>query len=223
MGTRQLVRAAVNTVLPHSEKPRRLRFGLARGVRMMIDTDRHLTLYFGAYERELNKHFRRLVRPGYKAFDVGGHNGYDALLIANLSHGPVVSFECDPDNIELMRKNFALNSFDIEAVQGFVSSRNGAAGEITLDEMANRKFMPDLIKMDIEGAEADALRGATHIMQTAHPAMILEVHGQDVENQCIEILRDNGYSPKIVNHGKRLIREQRGDDHNRWLVCEGRA
>jgi hypothetical protein len=190
---------------------------------MIIDTDRHLTVYFGAYERELNKYFRRLVRRGCKAFDVGGHNGYDALLIANLSKGPVISFECDPDNIELMRKNFALNPFKIEAVQGFVSSRSGAAGEITLDEMADRTFTPDFIKMDIEGAEADALRGAKRIMKAVHPAMILEVHGRDVEDQCLEILRDNGYSPTIVNQRKRIIREQRGDDHNRWVVCEGRA
>lgn len=57
--------------------PRQLRVGLGRGVRMHIDFEHLTRLYLGLYEIELNRHLRRMLRPGMTAFDVGGQHGYD--------------------------------------------------------------------------------------------------------------------------------------------------
>jgi FkbM family methyltransferase len=58
-----------------------------------------------------------------------------------------------------------------------------ASGEITairavrLDDVtANDWPAPDIIKIDVEGAESEVLKGATGILQRNRPALIVEVH-----------------------------------------------
>ncbi len=71
---------------------------------MDIDFAHQTRLFLGLYETELNPYPRRFCRPGSRCFDIGGHCGYDALVMAKLTGGPVVSVDCDPDAIERMRK-----------------------------------------------------------------------------------------------------------------------
>jgi FkbM family methyltransferase len=52
---------------------------------------------------------------------------------------------------------------------------------ITLDEFAeqNTDHYPQLIKMDIEGAEVLAIKNMQRILQTIKPFMIIEIHSKD--------------------------------------------
>ena len=221
----------VRTLLPAAPRPRKLRFGLARGTRMIVDFRKHLAVYFGRYERELNAHFRRLVQPGIDAFDIGGHIGYDALAIANLARvatsaqtprgGRVLSIEANPRNLKQMQANFALNpELQLFAKQAYIAERTDASGKITIDRLAEEFFPPAFIKMDIEGAEADALDGAEQVLRTVKPRMIIEVHGEEIEARCLARLKQVDYQVTIVNPRSGWIRESRGVEHNRWLVCE---
>ena len=73
------------------------------------------------------------------------------------------------------------------------------AHTVSLDDfVAETKLVPDLIKMDIEGAEFDALRGAEHLIATARPHLILEQQSDDV--RCFEFLRERGYFAVNVNN-----------------------
>lgn len=216
-----IARVCKNVLLPAGRQYRKLRFGPAAGCMMQIDFRHNTKLYFGLYEIELMPHFRALVQEGMKCFDVGGQGGYDALLVAKRTHASVVSFECDPKAAEGMRETFARNpSFDIKTIEAFVGDQNDAQ-HITLDRAAEQTFVPDFIKLDIEGAEADALQGAQHILATRQPSLIIEVHGADVEAQCVAILTSYGYEPRIVNQRK-LFPDRRPLAHNRWLVCKGK-
>jgi hypothetical protein len=47
---------------------------------------------------------------------------------------------------------------------------------------------PDFIKMDIEGAELSALRGASFIFQRYRPVLFLATHGRDIERECRKLL-----------------------------------
>lgn len=215
----QMVKACSRNLLPGGKNFRKLRFGPAAGCTMKIDFHRDLRLYLGLYESETRAWFDRLVKKGDKAFDVGGAGGYDALLISKLAGGAaVVSFECDHQAAEDMRETFRRNPYPIETVEGFVGDGDG---HISLDEAATRFFTPDFLKIDIEGAEDQALIGATRIITTRKPSMIVEVHAEDKEARCLEILKGHGYDPIIVDR-RTLFAETRPLAHNRWLICPGR-
>ena len=53
---------------------------------------------------------------------------------------------------------------------------------VTIDELLRRtSFCPDLVKIDIEGFEVHALRGATELLQKTRPMMLIEVHPKRIE------------------------------------------
>lgn len=217
-----IVKTFSRKLLPGGREFRRLPMGPAAGSVMKLNFHCDLRLFLGLYEIETQRWFRRLVKPGYRSFDVGGLGGYDALLLSKLSGGGrVISFECEDLALAEMRDTFDLNPYPIAAVKAFVSDQNTET-DMTLDRAAEQFFIPDFIKIDIEGAEARALSGAAKIIAERKPSMIVEVHGQDIENQCTSLLKGYGYSPRIVNRIK-IMAENRPTDHNRWLICEGRA
>lgn len=208
-------------VLPKGKHFRKLPFGLASGCVLNIDFQHSTGLYLGLYEKEVERHFRTLLHQGDNCFDVGGKGGYDALIMAKLTGGKIVSFECDEEAAEEMRQTFAQNPFPVQTVKAFVGNRNDA-DFTSLDVAASQNFVPDFIKMDIEGAEVEALLGAETILSTRKPSLIVEVHGRDEERQCLKLLSTHGYSPEIVNQ-RGWLKEQRPVEHNRWLVCRGRV
>jgi hypothetical protein len=186
---------------------------------MEVEPRQRVRNYLGVHEWELNGFFKRLVVPGSKCFDLGGNEGYDALMLANLSKSKVVTFDFDPVMLEQLRLNIAHNpTLHIQVVESYIGSQS-RDGEMTIDDAARRFFMPDFIKMDIEGAEDLALDGASETLSQRHPGMIIEVHGADKEERCLAILRRYAYRTLIVNQSWFLKESERGVGHNRWLIA----
>jgi FkbM family methyltransferase len=74
---------------------------------------------------------------------------------------------------------------------------------LTLDTIANKFPAPNLIKIDVEGAELMVLQGAKHIITNIRPVFYIEI-GHNVSNEIMDIFTNNryiAYSPQ----GKRLI------------------
>jgi hypothetical protein len=214
-----MIQALKRALLP-PPGPRRLPLGIARGVRMEVDFAYLTRTYLGLYEVELNRHLRRILKPGITAFDVGAQNGYDALVIAKRTRAPVASFECDARQVARMAQTFALNP-ELEGLIRPVEAMVGDADtELGLDEFAfsDAGFVPDFIKLDIDGGELSALRSAERLLGQHHPALIVEVHSSGLEQGCGQLLLDYGYSPIIVNQ-RLLLPDRRPDAFNRWLVA----
>jgi hypothetical protein len=198
--------------------PRRLPAGIGRGIRLSIDFQSDTRLYLGLYEIELNRHLRRLCKPGVTSFDVGGCKGYDALVLARLTGSRVVSFEADSAACRRMRANFELNpeGSRIQVVEGIV----GAPGaDVTLDGYAAECRAPGFVKIDVEGGELDVLRGADGVLVDHRPSLIVETHSAQLERLCARFLVEHGYRPLVVKQ-RRAWKERRSED-NRWLVAEG--
>jgi FkbM family methyltransferase len=77
----------------------------------------------------------------------------------------------------------------------------GVLPEITLDDFWRfTDLKPDIITMDIEGSELEAMKGAINIIKEVHPTLLLSVHPEFMfhnhgtyERELHDLLRDNGY------------------------------
>jgi hypothetical protein len=58
---------------------------------------------------------------------------------------------------------------------------------------------PDVIKMDIEGAELLALRGASECIQRYRPVIFLATHGREAHQACCELLESWGYDCRLLD------------------------
>jgi Methyltransferase FkbM domain len=208
-------------VLPSEPRLLRLPLGVPSGIRLEIDFEKQTKLWLGLYETELNNHLQRLCRPGARCFDVGGNVGFDALVLAKLSGRPVISFEADPEITERLRRNVTANpslSVDVRCAYVGAASEDGV---VAIDDVAftGGGFVPDFIKIDVDGGEEDVLRGAERVLRERRPDVIVETHSPELEESCAEILCAAGYSPLVVSQ-RRWLRDYRPTEHNRWLVAE---
>ncbi len=73
---------------------------------------------------------------------------------------------------------------------------------------------PDLIKIDVEGAEVDVLRGAAQLLEDSHPIIFIEAHSADLERECMQELKRFGYRFTLLES------EELPPDAARHLVCE---
>jgi hypothetical protein len=214
-----------NRVLPDGPALRRLPCGIGAGARMEIDFRHHTKLFLGLYEIEINRYIRAMCAASEGCFDVGGQTGYDALVVAGLTTGPVVSIDCDPGSVAEMRRVFASNPRlrdRLSVLETTVAGTSDAAqGRLALDEIAYSPewFVPDFVKIDIDGGELDALRGAARLLAEHRPHLIVETHSRELELACAELLHAAGYAPSIVNN-RGWLKDLR-PAHNRWLVARG--
>ena len=225
---RRAISRTKNLLFPAGEHVRRLPVGLGRGLELSIDLRYRAGLYLGFYEIELNRYFRLFCSPGVTAYDVGAQDGYHTLVIARLTGEKVVAFECDAAAYRTLGHSVAANpnlAPRIEVVQSFVTNTSDPSrGQLALDDFAvsAQGFVPGLIKMDIEGAEFDALHGAEEILSQRYPHLIVETHSSELETRCDEYLREFGYRPQVVN-ARSWAQDNRTLAHNRWLVARGNA
>jgi hypothetical protein len=201
-----------------------VRRGLAKGLYIEENDEHGLRTCFGFYERELVPHLRSLIHRGDCCYDIGASGGYYTLVSGKLSQGRVFAFEPDPRRI--IELNRALERNHLDATQYSVNqvfvdkATNADKQRLALDDFVQQGHPPpDFMKMDIEGAEYDALLGLRTTLRANRPRLAIETHGKDVEMRCIDLLRSLEYSVSIVDQAK-FLRESRPDVHNRWLVVE---
>ena len=68
---------------------------------------------------------------------------------------------------------------------------------------------PDLIKIDVEGAEELVLRGAARVLREVRPRLFMEIHSGQLEGVCQEILKSAGYTVRRMLAGDKLEHETR--------------
>jgi FkbM family methyltransferase len=54
--------------------------------------------------------------------------------------------------------------------------------------------LPDVIKIDVEGAEALLLRGARAVLRERRPRLLIELHGAEVAREVLSLLDELGYA-----------------------------
>lgn len=158
---------------------------------------------------------RARVQEGDIVLDVGGHLGTFTQLALLHGAGKVVAFEPEPTNIACFEKTFTdeiasgkvilikAAAWDEPGELEFEIPGPGSSGEgkvrrggtlkvtaITIDDTIESLALPrvDFIKMDIEGAERYALRGASRTIAAYGPKMALCVYHRPDDPQVIPAL-----------------------------------
>ena len=153
----------------------------------------------------------------------------------------ILAIEPMAENIALIKKHIDLNKFiqievlpyaaaDSDRELEFSAAPNLAANTYnsesaffqnapkikiqakSLDTMCGSySFKKLLVKIDVEGAEADVLKGAFNLLKTCKPEIILathECHVRGVEATCLSILREAGYVCSVIDDQKFVSGQQ---------------
>lgn len=176
----------------------------------------------GDYEPELSDAILRHCAPGSTFFDIGANAGYMTLVGAKAvgPSGTVVAFEPLPNTAREMSAQMRLNRLDhVRVVQAAVCDRVGtidlstggssdmvamlevqdrggptiSVASTTIDASVERHGPPNTIKIDIEGAELLALRGAAKTLDRHKPTLLTELHTAELASQCLALLDDFNY------------------------------
>lgn len=165
----------------------------------------------------------QLLRPGDFVWDIGAHYGYTVLL-ESAAVGPggrVIAFEPNPRNRHLLELHIrwnraanatllpcAMSGADGELSFGWEDSQRASSIESHLGGQgwtvpvrhvdgliaSGALPAPNVLKIDVEGAEADLLRGAARLLAGNAPLIIvLSTHTKELHDSCCATLRSAGF------------------------------
>lgn len=196
--------------------------GELRGARWIVGAATH-GCWIGTYERDVQRIFATHIRPGDVVYDIGANAGFFTLLASRLAGGAgkVYSFEPLPRNLAYLRVHVRLNdAANVEVLPIAVSDSKGVVrldtdghpamggiseeGDLVVegDSLDGLKLEPpSFLKMDIEGGEHAALRGATQLLRDARPTLLLSTHGYVQHGLCVELLESLGYAIELLRDG----------------------
>jgi hypothetical protein len=75
------------------------------------------------------------------------------------------------------------------------------------------------LKIDVDGAETDVLDSAINLLTVGSPDVLVEVHSEQLEKECIARLRSFDYAVEIIDNAwwRIFVPEHRPIPHNRWI------
>ena len=198
---------------------RRCRHGLMMFLRNDNHIGRSLDLY-GEYSPLEVELFAQLVRPGDWVVDAGANIGALTVPLAGMvgPEGLVLAFEPQRPLFHMLCGNLALNGIEhVIARCAAVGAREGTIGVPKLDYRLTDNFgalallegggTPTplrtidglqldrlrLLKIDVEGAELEVLRGASQTIARLRPILYVENDRRDKSSALIAALEAMGY------------------------------
>jgi FkbM family methyltransferase len=150
-------------------------------------------------------------------YDIGAQAGFYTLIFSQLvgKKGRVYAFEPCPYEARFLADHIRMNQLaNVQILQLAVGERDGLVGmtinrgtcqnqvcrssdSILTVPMLNLDGSglppPDLIKMDVEGAESSVLKGAQALLRETRPIVFVALHGAEQQTACTEILRACNY------------------------------
>ena len=161
--------------------------------------------------------------------NVGFFTILGSKLVGN--RGKVIAFEPLQVNFSFLLRHIKINYLsNVSIIEKAVSSKNNiqkmtvplvdnnaaysmaefcSNGDIKVDTVTvdnlvfdSKYSPPNIIKMDIEGAEFLALCGMEKTIEKYKPTILLSTHGEKVDKQCRKFLGDRGYKITLLSAGK---------------------
>jgi FkbM family methyltransferase len=202
-------------------------------------------IFFGV-EAEPRNTLYDLVKPEMTVFDIGANIGETTLSFSRIAKR-IYSFEPDKETFAKLKKHVALNNClnvhlcnyglgAVETVAAMERNANNSGGnrvveakgdaheiEIkVLDELiaSGQLPVPDFIKIDVEGFEAEVLKGSSQTLKQHHPIIFAEMNNnllgrnETFVKNVLDFLRDHGYTVVRADTGKNITSAGSfGNDH----------
>lgn len=178
--------------------------GVGQGLRFSA-TGGYPGYLLGTSEPEEQEFLRRHLHAGAAFYDIGANIGFFSTIAGRLvgPHGSVWAFEPLPASAQTARRNAELNRFDhVHVIEAAVSSEDGShmlhlgdasalhrlaatsivdgpmVDVVAIDSWRERTGapLPNLVQIDIEGAELKALRGMVETLRLSRATVLCEVH-----------------------------------------------
>lgn len=178
-------------------------------LRLDLSTYPDCNMALGLYETETIRLLGRLLKPGGHFVDCGANIGYFTLHAARIvgQTGRVDAFEPSPVNRARLEEHLRINAVTNVRVHALAAGNQSKSitfyqptGELNhgqastfaslvpggesvtvesarLDEVVDR--VPDLIKVDVEGAELTALQGAEKFLRAQRPPALIIEHNHE--------------------------------------------
>lgn len=206
--------------------------GPLKGMKIRVTDNSQYAPVVGNWEPQSQHIFSNLIKPGQIIFDLGANIGIHTLLFARLTgpSGKVIAFEPLSENANELRDNVKINNLEqvtIEEVavsdkdgiseffigqhntQGsIVSTENGAGQKVEVKTQKLDNYikasghLPDFIKIDVEGAETNVLKGYTEFISKSYPVFFIESHSRENEDYIYSFLASHGYTCMIQHDGR---------------------
>jgi hypothetical protein len=173
-----------------------------------------LVNFYTNQEQETKQFYCDVTQQDWNIIDVGANIGMFTLLFGHLTNGKVWAVEASEENFGMLLENIGHSKpsgSNIIPLNAYVSNKTEKAeGEIhylwtgrgsvlrnkgefnfsTLDDLMGDDQHVDLIKIDIDGYDFEAVQGATKIIDRCKPIVVIEL--------VSEALSLHGYHPQQV-------------------------
>lgn len=182
------------------------------------------------------------LKPGALVFDLGAHQCLIAMLLGKQvgPNGLVVAVEANKHNAEVAERNLEINKVsNVSVIHALISSAIGTdrasasfnssrdtststiasdvVSSLTIDDMARRLGLPNVIFMDIEGFEIEALKGARETLQQ-NCTWFVELHGDELlsrygaaNEDALRYFPREAYTAFVCEENETSFRVLRGD------------
>lgn len=162
----------------------------------------------GTYEKGTIRFILQHLKKGDRVLDIGANIGLMSILASKHigKSGIVYAFEANPKTVEILQSNIQLNNCN--NIQLYPIALSNTVGEALLfenwnvnrggaslyaqnkhekgipveteclDNLFDSKTQIDLVKIDVEGFEAEVLLGGKELFETQKPLFIVEVSNQ---------------------------------------------
>lgn len=192
-------------------------FGPLKGFKWITGASNH-SYWLGIYEKQMKSLLVDSLEKGNVFFDLGGHVGYYSLLGSRCvgNGGKVFCFEPLPRNVHYLKQHMEMNSIrNVVVYEGAVAHFDGDfnlsdtspvgaklshEGRLRVRVFSLRNLIeskslpvPDVIKMDIEGAETELLFDLKTLLASSKIKIFLSTHGSAVHSSCVNFLKDLNY------------------------------
>lgn len=227
---RNAVRTCLQKALFAKRKQAHIRTGPLAGYTVIAPFNERVSFGLGSYEPAVTEVIRGHAGAETVFYDIGAHIGWFSLVAAKCG-AQVYSFEANPENAAVLRQNLALNQITrAEVVAAAVAAEEGELEFATFEYSlvghiadanlpADARVMrvpavsldtyvgsagvrpPTLLKIDVEGAEGEVIRGAVATLREHRPVLAIEIHNPTQQQRVYQLTEPLGYRWSRIGAG----------------------